>query len=474
MQFNKSKILCVGDVILDAYEFGAVKKISPEAPIPIFKSEKESFVLGGAGNVARNITSGGGFCHLLSVIGNDLNGNIVKNKISEITKLKANLIVEKNRKTTKKKRFISDNQQVLRVDEEVNEDITKSTEEKILKLFLKLVANFHVVVISDYNKGLLTKVLTQSLIKISRKNKKIVIVDPKRDSFSIYKGANIITPNLVELYNASKIFNNQRKNELDNIGYLSKKISQQYSIDNVITTRSSKGMYIYQNKCKSVMLESEAVEVYDVSGAGDTVVAYLALGLSVGDDLKKSAALSNKAAGISVGKFGTASVNLSELKKINFFEKIVSVEEAVKIVNDSRSKKNIGFTNGCFDLIHYGHIKYFSDIRKHCDFLVIGLNSDKSVKINKGSKRPIIEQCHRAKILACLPFIDLVILFDEVTPLSLIKKIKPELIFKGNDYLPSEVVGKEEVMGWGGKLILIDYISGLSTTEIIKRIKNEA
>ena len=196
MQFSKSKILCIGDIILDSYEFGAVKKISPEAPIPIFKSLNESYVLGGAGNVARNISSGGANCHILSVIGDDLNGKIIRKKISEIPKLKSNLIIEKNRKTTKKKRFISDNQQVLRVDEEVNDKITSETENKLLSIFKEVVSKFDVIILSDYDKGVLTEKLIQDIIKLSKKRNKIVIVDPKRQCFSLYRGANIITPNL--------------------------------------------------------------------------------------------------------------------------------------------------------------------------------------------------------------------------------------------------------------------------------------
>ncbi len=474
MQFSKSKILCIGDIILDSYEFGNVKKISPEAPIPIFKSLKEHYVLGGAGNVARNIISGGAYCHILSVIGDDSSGKVLRSKISEIPKLKCNLIIEKNRRTTKKKRYISDNQQVLRVDDEVDNRIKDITEKKILNLFTKLVIKFDIVIISDYDKGVLTENLVQEIIKISKKNKKTVIVDPKRDSFFLYRGANIITPNHNELINASKLLPNQKSDELENINFLSRKLSNKFSIDIIITTRSSKGMFVYQKKKKSFKLKSEAIEVYDVSGAGDTVVAYLALGISSGHTLYESAILSNKAAGIAVGKFGTASVKSSELGKENFFEKIVSESQAIKILDKFRNNSLIGFTNGCFDLIHFGHINYFLDIRKHCDFLILGLNSDKSVKLNKGATRPIMNGTERAKILACFPFIDLIVFFNEKTPLALMKKMKPNIIFKGKDYLPSEVIGKDEVKKWGGKLILIDYIKGFSTTKILKKVTRNA
>ena len=458
--------------MLDSYEFGNVKKISPEAPIPVFKSLNESHVLGGAGNVARNITSGGANCHILSVIGDDLNGRIIRKKISKISKLKSNLIIEKNRKTTKKKRFISDNQQVLRVDEEVNDKIISGTEKKLLSIFKKIVQKFDVIVLSDYNKGLLTENLTQEIIKLSKKRKKIVIVDPKRHCFSLYRGANIITPNLNELIDASKIISNQKKDETENITFLSRELSKRFSIDTIITTRSSRGMQIFQKNNKVINLKSEAVEVYDVSGAGDTVVAYLALGLSAGNTLHQSAVISNKAAGIAVGKFGTASVRSSELIKEDFFKKIVSDNKAKDIIQSLSGDKIVGFTNGCFDLMHFGHIKYFIDIKKHCDFLILGLNSDTSVKLNKGTLRPIMEESERAKLLACFPFIDLIIFFNEKTPLALMKKLKPNIIFKGKDYSSEKVVGKEEIKEWGGKLILIDYLKGLSTTNILKRIKN--
>ena len=472
MQFSKSKILCIGDIILDSYEFGAVKKISPEAPIPIFKSLNESYVLGGAGNVARNISSGGANCHILSVIGDDLNGKIIRKKISEIPKLKSNLIIEKNRKTTKKKRFISDNQQVLRVDEEVNDKITSETEKKLLSIFKEVVSKFDVIILSDYDKGVLTEKLIQDIIKLSKKRNKIVIVDPKRQCFSLYRGANIITPNFNELIDASKIISNQKKDEIENITFLSKELSKRFSFDTIITTRSSKGMQIYQKNKEVINLKSEAVEVYDVSGAGDTVVAYLALGLSAGNTLYQSALISNKAAGIAVGKFGTASVSASELIKEDFFKKIVSDSKAKEIIHNLNEDKIVGFTNGCFDLIHFGHIKYFIDIKKHCDFLILGLNSDISIKLNKGKLRPIMKESERAKILACFPFIDLIILFNEKTPLALMKKLKPNIIFKGKDYLQKKVVGKEDIKKWGGKLILIDYLEGLSTTNILKRIRD--
>ena len=472
MSFKKSKIICVGDLILDIYGFGSVEKISPEAPIPILKILNEKYVLGGAGNVARNICTGGGKCHLISISGNDNNKKRLEKLIKEDKNLSLDLIVDEKRVTTSKKRYVSGHQQVLRVDKENIYEIDQKIENKITKTFSEIISNFNIVILSDYNKGLLKPSLVQQIIKISKENNKFVIVDPKRDFFSLYKGADIITPNYKELVEANKEYFCKEKSEEDNIKYISKKMISKYSFDTVITTRSSKGMLIVKKNTKPLALTSLALEVFDVSGAGDTVVAYLALSLSIGKNLKESAEIANQAAGVSVGKFGTATVNLSELNKN--LNKIKSINEAQFFLNSMDKKKTIGFTNGCFDVLHYGHVEFLKNAKNNCDFLILGLNSDKSVKKIKGKKRPIINQIDRANVLSNFPFVDMIIFFDDNTPLKLIKKIKPHFLFKGKDYNPEEVIGATEIKKWGGDLKLIDYIKGYSTTNLIKKIKNES
>ena len=470
----KSKILCVGDIILDSYIHGKVERISPEAPIPILKISSEDFVLGGAANVARNVCAGNGICHLISIVGKDKEANILKRLIKKEKDLSVDLIIEKDRKTTTKKRYISGQQQVLRVDCETVFQISRKSETRILSIYEREIKKFNVVIISDYNKGLLSYSLTQSLIAIAKKYKKPIIVDPKRDSFSIYKEATILTPNLNELFNVKNEVTTDIEDETKKIEILSRKLIERYSFDCIITTRSSNGMVVTTREKKVTNLTSDALEVFDVSGAGDTVIAYLSLGLSEGLSIEQAASKANKAAGIAVGKLGTASVNEYELKNAGLEKKKIFLLSDAKEKIKSLKNKKIGFTNGCFDLIHSGHVSYLSESRRNCDFLILGLNSDHSIKKIKGGNRPINSEEDRLIIISNFLFIDMVILFNELTPLKLIKSIKPDIIFKGSDYRLRDVIGLKEVRSWGGEVKLIDFKTGKSSTNLIKRIKNES
>lgn len=474
-RFSKVKILCIGDIILDCFASGAVDKISPEAPIPIFKLNKKKYILGGVANVARNISSGGGHCYLISVIGKDIAGKKIMQLLRGDKKIEPFFVTDPERMTTIKTRFVSGPQQILRVDDEKDIEINKTVENKILNIFKKKLINSDLVILSDYSKGLLTRNLIKVIINLSKKAKKLIIVDPKKSDFSIYKGADIITPNSKELLNATRqIALNKKtnpKNEEDLVSYLSKNLLKENNFKTVITTRSSKGMLIC-SKDKQFSLSSQALEVFDVSGAGDTVVAYLALGISSGLSLKDAAYLSNKAAGVAVGKFGTAAVDYFELNKNNEYDKKITLSQATQLLRNISKEKKIGFTNGCFDLLHAGHLKFLLEARKKCDYLILGLNSDTSIKLLKGKHRPITNQNERVKILSLLPFVDSIIIFNEMTPLNLIRKLKPNLLFKGKDYIAKDVVGNKDIRSWGGKVVLIDYIDGYSTTKFIKRIKN--
>ena len=473
-RFNKVKILCIGDIILDCYASGTVDKISPEAPIPIFKLNKKEYILGGVANVARNISSGGGHCNLISVIGKDIAGKKIMQLLQSDKKIEPFFVTDPERMTTVKTRFVSGPQQILRVDDEKDIEINKLVENKILNIFKKKLINSDLVILSDYAKGLLTRNLIKGIINLSKKAKKLIIVDPKKDDFSIYKGADIITPNSKELLNATRQIASYKKNNLkneENFSFLSKNLLKENNFKTVITTRSSKGMLICSQD-KEFSLSSEALEVFDVSGAGDTVVAYLALGISSGLSLEDAAYLSNKAAGVAVGKFGTAAVDYLELNKNNEQDKKITLSQTTQLLKNISKEKKIGFTNGCFDLLHAGHVKFLLEARKMCDYLILGLNSDKSIKLIKGKNRPITNQNERVKILSLLPFIDSIIIFDEMTPLNLIRKLKPNLLFKGKDYILKDVIGNEDLKSWGGKVVLIDYVDGYSTTKFIKRIKN--
>ena len=472
---NNGKVLCVGDLILDHYVHGNIDRISPEAPIPVLKADDRNYnILGGCGNVARNICSANSKCHLISIVGNDNDGLKIREIIKEIKNLTFNLIIDKNRCTTKKTRYVCENQQILRVDNEIESPISKVLETKIIKLLKNKINDYDVIVLSDYNKGVLTDTLIKKIIKIAQHFKKILIVDPKKKDFSVYAGATFITPNFKELKSSVNTFNINSKNNNDNLVIkLSKQIINKFKFKAVITTRSSDGISVVTDAGSFFHLPSEAKEVFDVSGAGDTVLAYLSTSISKGKSLESSVKISNIAAGLAVGKFGTSVVSIGEVDNIKQIKniKVVTNQNLSKALKDFDSNKIIGFTNGCFDLLHTGHISYLKSAKQKCDILILGLNSDESIRKLKGKNRPIVELKDRVEILSSFPFIDKIVIFDEVTPIKLIKRIKPNIIFKGKDYKKQDVVGFRESKKWQGRVILIDFIKNKSTTNLIERIK---
>ena len=470
---KKGKVLCIGDIILDSYSHGEVRRISPEAPIPVLKINNNKYeVLGGCGNVARNICAAGSNCHLISIAGDDEESKVLKKLLSDTRNLSFTLIIDKDRFTTKKIRFVSENQQILRVDRELTNPINKKVELKIFQSFKKKIDYFDVVVISDYNKGILTNSLLRSIIDLSKKKKKIIIVDPKKNNFSLYKGSTYITPNFKELLEASKNEKNISENNDDKLVIkLAMSLLKNLQFEAIIVTRSSKGISIVGNKNRYLHLPSKAKEVYDVSGAGDTVIAYIASGLANGKSLFNATEIANDAAGIAVGKFGTSIVNENDLLDSSQLKKLCTLEEVFFEIKKKVNKK-IGFTNGCFDLIHQGHIHYLKEARKQCDFLILGLNSDISIKKIKGKDRPIVNEIERSEVLKNFNFIDRIIIFNEETPIKLIKKLKPHIIFKGDDYKPKDVVGFKELKNWGGQVKLIKCVRGKSTSNIIRKIRN--
>jgi D-beta-D-heptose 7-phosphate kinase/D-beta-D-heptose 1-phosphate adenosyltransferase len=472
---NNGKVLCVGDLILDHYVHGNIDRISPEAPIPVLKADDRNYnILGGCGNVARNICSANSKCHLISIVGNDNDGLKIREIIKEIKNLTFNLIIDKNRCTTKKTRYVCENQQILRVDNEIESPISEVLETKIIKLLKNKINDYDVIVLSDYNKGVLTDTLIKKIIKIAQHFKKILIVDPKKKDFSVYAGATFITPNIKELKSSVNTFDINSKNNDDNLVIkLSKQIINKFKFKAVITTRSSDGISVVTDVGSFFHLPSEAKEVFDVSGAGDTVLAYLSTSISKGKSLESSVKISNIAAGLAVGKFGTSVVSIGEVDNIKQIKniKVVTNQNLSKALKDYDSNKIIGFTNGCFDLLHTGHISYLKSAKQKCDILILGLNSDESIRKLKGKNRPIVEQKDRVEILSSFPFIDRIVVFDEVTPIKLIKRIKPNIIFKGKDYKKKDVVGFRESKKWQGRVILIDFIQNKSTTNLIERIK---
>jgi D-beta-D-heptose 7-phosphate kinase/D-beta-D-heptose 1-phosphate adenosyltransferase len=467
-------ILCVGDVMLDRFVYGEVDRISPEAPIPVLRVCRESAMLGGAGNVVRNLVALGSMPHFLSVVGDDLSGRDITRQVGEHQEVDPFLIVETNRQTTIKTRFFAGSQQLLRADRETSDPLVDTSRQQLLDTAGKLFPVVGVVVLSDYGKGVLTRQVVRALIDGARAAGQPVIVDPKGADYSIYAGATVVTPNRKELHEATKM----PIGSDDEIVTAARHLIHTCGIENVLVTRSQDGMSLVSDKGTVFHLPAEAREVFDVSGAGDTVVATLAAALAGGAPLSEAARLANVAAGIVVAKVGTAVAYASDLMAalhnadIHAGElKVATRTGAVELLDRWRHKgQRIGFTNGCFDLLHPGHISLLGQAKATCDRLVVGLNSDASVQRLKGPTRPVQSEVSRATVLASLTSVDLVVIFDEDTPLELLTALRPDVLIKGADYTVDKVVGAELVQSYGGKVVLAELVQGQSTTATIARM----
>ena len=475
---NKTRVLVVGDIMLDEYVWGKVDRISPEAPVQIIKVDSRNYVLGGAANVAHNLADMGATVEICSVIGDDDNGKILNRLISGTGIKSSGIFHESGRKTTLKTRVIAHSQQVVRVDEETAIPVKKEVREKVLSYIGKKVKLFDGVILSDYAKGFLTEDFIASLMKLCKKAKKIVIADPKGINYSKYCGATIITPNLKELEIASgiKLDSSLKEVNENEIRQASEKLMKETNCSTIIVTRGKDGMSVCRHGKNTVHIKAEAKEVYDVSGAGDTAIAALGLALFSGFDEVIGARLANIAAGIVVGKIGTATASKEEiLKKIddNFSltDKFLTSKQLPLVVSRLKANnKKIVFTNGCFDLLHIGHIFLLQKAKSFGDVLIVGLNSDESIRNLKGDKRPLISEKERALVLSALNCVDYIVIFSEETPLELINEIKPDVLVKGGDYKRHEVVGHKEVESYGGRVELIPFFQGTSTTGLIEKI----
>ncbi len=474
--FKPNPVLCIGDLMLDEFITGEVTRISPEAPIPVLHQLSKHHTLGGAGNVIRNLSSLETPCHFISIVGDDLAGQTLLKMASSLSGVKHHIITDHQYTTICKIRYLCGNQQLLRVDQEVIKPIVPSLENIIIQLATNLIPLVSVVVLSDYAKGLLTPHLISEIIASAKQNKKKVIIDPKGFNFNQYKDADIITPNQKELSEAAGIKVYNRKTAV----IAAKNIIDTYHIPKVLVTRGPEGMSLIVKDKPPLHIPTHAKEIFDLAGAGDTVVASLAAFCSINTPLSLAAELANIAAGIVVGKVGTATVHIKEiqhaLNQENYQyneQKIVSLEEAIEICHRwHRKKLKIGFTNGCFDLLHSGHLSLLTQSHQHCDKLIVGLNNDDSVKRLKGNTRPIQDEDTRALVLASLQMVDLVIKFQEDTPLSLIQCLVPNILFKGADYNIEKIVGADVVQKAGGEVILIDLVPNHSTTELVNRLEN--
>ena len=467
---NKSpNVLVIGDLIVDQYLWGSCERISPEAPVQVINVERETTVLGGAGNVVNNLKKLGAQVDIMSVVGScEISSELMK-LLEDIKVHTKFLITQKNRTSSKKTRIIASQQQVVRYDRESSDDINAESQKTIIKTFNNIVNEYEVILLSDYGKGVLTNQLTQSLINTAKKHNKKVLVDPKGIDYLKYKGAFLLTPNKKEASIATKI------NIVDDAS-LTDALVELKSICNLdisLVTLSEDGIAIYDGKLRTH--PTAAKEVFDVTGAGDTVLASLGFAIACGYSIDESVAFSNLAGGVVVGKIGSATATINEiieyessLNKSSSDKHIKTRVEIAKLSQKLKLKgKKIVFTNGCFDLLHAGHISYLETAKNFGDILILGLNSDRSVTSLKGMGRPINLQEDRAYILAALEVVDYVVIFDEDTPYELIKSIEPHILVKGGDYRGKEVVGQDIA----DELKLVEFVDGKSSTKTIEKIK---
>ncbi|MBI4185131.1 MAG: D-glycero-beta-D-manno-heptose-7-phosphate kinase [Proteobacteria bacterium] len=471
------RVLCVGDVMLDRYLSGEVERISPEAPVPVLKVAAEEAMLGGAGNVVRNLSALGAEAVFAAVVGDDAAGREVAALLAGARGIEARLVVEKGRMTGIKTRLIAASQHLLRADRETLAPIAGRTRGALMRAVAEALPGVGVMVLSDYGKGVLGAPLTRALIAAAREAGKRVIVDPKGSDYRRYRGASVITPNRRELAAATGLATGSD----EEVAAASRRLMERIGVDAVLATRGGDGMTLVvgAGRRETVRhLRAEAREVFDVSGAGDTVVATLAAALAAGVPLADAARLANVAAGIVVGKVGTAVAHPDELVHalhardlLTGEAKVMALAPAVeRLATWRRSGLKVGFTNGCFDLLHPGHVSLLAQARAACDRLVVGLNSDASVARLKGRGRPIQGEAARAAVLASLATVDLVVIFAEDTPIRLIEALRPDVLVKGSDYRLDEVVGGDLVRSYGGRVLLAELVAGHSTSATIARM----
>ena len=471
LDFSKLNVLVVGDFILDEYIGGDVERISPEAPVPVLKMTWNNDRLGGAGNVVNNLRSLGANARILTCIGSGRTGTKLFKLLEDSGADTSFVKRDPTASTIKKIRIVAKNQQVIRVDDEDINSIPESFSSYIMENSDRIFDGIDAVILSDYGKGVLNDDTTRFIIKTARSKNIPAMIDPKGSKWEKYTDAVTCTPNLNEL---SQVYGNKiNANDEDTIRKVGKSICEKYALDFLIVTRSENGMSVIDGKGKKQDFPVVKKEVIDVSGAGDTVITTFTLCYVLGLSLEKCCKIANIAASIVVSKFGTATLTIHELNSSLIYstKKIVSGDDieiiAKKLHNEN---KKIVFTNGCFDLMHSGHIASFEQARSFGDVLVVGVNSDESVRRLKGPNRPIIDEKNRMEVIRSLSIVDYVVLFGEDTPLELIKRIIPDILVKGKDYADKEVVGRDVVESHGGRVELIDLVEGMSTTKIIEKI----
>jgi D-beta-D-heptose 7-phosphate kinase/D-beta-D-heptose 1-phosphate adenosyltransferase len=475
-KWRGSRIFVLGDIMLDRFVYGQVERISPEAPVPVLHHQSEKSMLGGAANVARNVVALGGEALLAGALGDDTAGDLVAGPLILSDRVEGRFLRAAGHPTTTKTRYVSGGQQIMRLDVERLFDPSAQDIETICGWLLEAIDSVSAIVLSDYAKGILVPTLIRRVVDIARVRGVPVIVDPKSRDVARYAGATVLTPNVAE---AAAIAGIESLEKDDHAEMAAKILSERAEVDAVVLTRGAHGVTVYDPadpEGQVAHAPAAALEVFDVSGAGDTLVAAFALAIACGASVKTAARIGNAAAGVAVGKRGTAVVLARELSaalggaRVGEDPKIVDEEQAAAIVGDWRAHGlKVGFTNGCFDLLHPGHVELLRRSRATCDRLVVALNSDDSVRRLKGETRPTQNERARSVVMAAIDSVDLVTVFNEDTPLRLIELLRPDYLIKGADYTVETVVGARLVRSYGGRVILVPLEGGHSTTSIIAR-----
>jgi D-beta-D-heptose 7-phosphate kinase / D-beta-D-heptose 1-phosphate adenosyltransferase len=464
---SEQTIVCIGDLMLDDFVYGEVSRISPEAPAPILAVTRNDLTVGGAGNVARNIACLGARCVFIGVVGEDEASRTLMRALAAEPLIEPHLVVDPARPTTRKVRFVSEHHSthLLRADWELPEVLNARTEKALIDRALAALPRASSVVLSDYAKGALTPHAIREIIDAAKKAGTPVIVDPKAADYSIYRGATVIKPNRKELADATR----RRVDTDDDVIAAASELNRLLGTDAVVVSLSDAGLILVPSAGAALHVPAYPVKVRDTSGAGDTVVATLAVMLATGVDHETAVRAANAAAAVVVGKRGTATVSAAELRSRILPAASLAPEEKIVFdwaVLDERLAEWRGLR---IDLLHPGHIKLLSETRAKCDRLIVGLNSDSSVRRLKGEGRPVQQTHARAEVLAALQAVDLVVIFDQDTPLELIRRVRPKILAKGGDYRREEVVGHALVEEDGGQVILIDLVPGFSTTGIVRQ-----
>jgi D-beta-D-heptose 7-phosphate kinase / D-beta-D-heptose 1-phosphate adenosyltransferase len=471
--FDGAQVLVAGDVMLDRYWHGPTGRISPEAPVPVVRIQETEERAGGAANVALNIAALGAQALLLGVVGQDEAAGQLGKQLGQAG-VTCDFVPSTTHPTITKLRVMSRNQQLIRLDFE--EPLARTgafSQADFLGRYQAALAQARVVILSDYGKGTLNAV--PEMIRMARAAARPILIDPKGSDYSIYRGATLLTPNLSELEAVVGPCPDE-----STLVAKAEQLRSELALDALLVTRSEQGMTLLRANEPVLHLPAEAREVYDVTGAGDTVIALLAAGLAAGQDLPHAAALSNIGAGVVVGKLGTATVTVAELRRAIRSRHqdaggVLDEETLLERVTEAREHgETVVMTNGCFDLIHPGHVRYLEAARKLGDCLIVAVNTDASVACLKGPTRPVNPVEHRMTVLAALKPVDWVVAFSEDTPARLIERVLPDILVKGGDYRAEDVVGYDAVTRNGGEVRILDFHAGYSTTAILQKAGMES